>query len=190
MLRNSLYSHLAPSTQLVSHTTSPELWTKKLSQLIKLDMMLIAKFISVSSSHSHMGLIFQLSLLLSHMLHSFMESKSLQHYCFLSIFLAIFPSLDLISFKNFVLELLCKCGVKQGDDHFADVHTRLMKKYKVVPQWWFHIILIVVLALSFIACEGFNKQLQLPRWGILLCCTLALFFTLPVGIIMATTNQE
>ncbi|KAL6313796.1 hypothetical protein AAG906_010215 [Vitis piasezkii] len=75
-------------------------------------------------------------------------------------------------------------------DQFGDVHTRLMKKnYEAVPQWWFHVILIVVLALSFIACEGFNKQLQLPWWGILLAFALALFFTLPIGIITATTNQ-
>ncbi|KAJ9672443.1 hypothetical protein PVL29_025881 [Vitis rotundifolia] len=89
-----------------------------------------------------------------------------------------------------IMQMWSKTTSVEGDDHFADVHTRLMKKYKVVPQWWFHIILIVVLALSLIACEGFNKQLQLPWWGILLSCALALFFTLPVGIIMATTNQQ
>ncbi|KAJ9672449.1 hypothetical protein PVL29_025887 [Vitis rotundifolia] len=76
-------------------------------------------------------------------------------------------------------------------EKFGDVHTRLMKKnYKVVPQWWFYSILIVVLGLSLLACEGFDKQLQLPWWGILLCCALAFFFTLPIGIITATTNQQ
>ncbi|CBI39772.3 unnamed protein product, partial [Vitis vinifera] len=75
-------------------------------------------------------------------------------------------------------------------EKFGDVHTRLMKKnYKIVPQWWFYLILIVVLGLSLLACEGFDKQLQLPWWGILLCCALAFFFTLPIGIITATTNQ-
>ncbi|KDO59176.1 hypothetical protein CISIN_1g037647mg [Citrus sinensis] len=48
-------------------------------------------------------------------------------------------------------------------DKFADVHTRLMKKhYEAVPQWWFHIILVATVALSIYACEGFDKQLQLP----------------------------
>lgn len=75
-------------------------------------------------------------------------------------------------------------------DKFADVHTRLMKKhYEAVPQWWFHIILVATVALSIYACEGFDKQLQLPWWGILLACAIALFFTLPIGIIQATTNQ-
>ena len=75
-------------------------------------------------------------------------------------------------------------------DQTADIHTRIMKKnYDVVPQWWFHIILVSMVALSIYACEGFGKQLQLPWWGILMACAIALFFTLPVGIIQATTNM-
>ncbi|XP_077237616.1 oligopeptide transporter 1-like isoform X2 [Tasmannia lanceolata] len=75
-------------------------------------------------------------------------------------------------------------------DQEGDVHTRLMKKnYEGVPQWWFHLIFVVVFALSILTCEGFGKQIQLPSWGILLACALALVFTLPIGIITATTNQ-
>ena len=74
-------------------------------------------------------------------------------------------------------------------DQLGDVHTRLMKKnYKEVPQWWFYTVLIIMVALALYACEGFDKQLQLPWWGILLACGIALFFTLPIGIIQATTN--
>ncbi|CAI0378722.1 unnamed protein product [Linum tenue] len=76
-------------------------------------------------------------------------------------------------------------------DQYTDVHTRLMKKnYEAVPQWWFMTILAISLALAFVAVEGFNKQLQLPWWGLLLACGIALFFTLPIGIIQATTNQQ
>lgn len=76
-------------------------------------------------------------------------------------------------------------------DHNADIHTRIMKKnYDVVPQWWFHIILVSMVALSIYACEGFGGQLQLPWWGILMACGIALFFTLPIGIIQATTNTQ
>ena len=70
-----------------------------------------------------------------------------------------------------------------------DVHTRLMRKYKQVPEWWFICILIANIALTIFACEYYIKQLQLPWWGVLLACTLAIFFTLPIGIITATTNQ-
>ncbi|XP_075487952.1 oligopeptide transporter 1-like [Primulina tabacum] len=72
----------------------------------------------------------------------------------------------------------------------VDVHTRLMKKYDQVPNWWFYAILVAVFGLSLYACEGFDKQLQLPWWGLIMACVMAFFFTLPVGIIQATTNQQ
>lgn len=74
-------------------------------------------------------------------------------------------------------------------NQLGDVHTRLMKKnYEEVPQWWFIVILAITIVLALFAIEGFDKQLQLPWWGLLLACFLSLFFTLPVGIIQATTN--
>ncbi|PKA47523.1 Oligopeptide transporter 5 [Apostasia shenzhenica] len=71
-----------------------------------------------------------------------------------------------------------------------DVHTRLMKNYEAVPQWWFYALLVIIIPLSIFTCVGFGGQLQLPWWGTLLACALALFFTLPIGVITATTNQQ
>lgn len=65
----------------------------------------------------------------------------------------------------------------------------MKKNYDPVPQWWFYSILIIVVGLSLLACEGFGRQLQLPYWGVLLAVSLALVFTLPIGVITATTNQ-
>ena len=70
-----------------------------------------------------------------------------------------------------------------------DVHTRLMSKYKQVPEWWFTCILLVNIAATIFICQYYNDQLQLQWWGVLLACGLAFFFTLPLGIIKATTNQ-
>ncbi|KAG2680728.1 hypothetical protein I3843_11G112200 [Carya illinoinensis] len=70
-----------------------------------------------------------------------------------------------------------------------DIHTKLMRKYKQVPEWWFVVILIGNIALTIFACEYYNEQLQLPWWGVLLACGIAIVFTLPIGIITAITNQ-
>lgn len=38
-------------------------------------------------------------------------------------------------------------------------------------------------------CLSILQCLQLPWWGVMLACAIAFFFTLPIGIIAATTNQ-
>ncbi|CAN6480655.1 unnamed protein product [Victoria cruziana] len=70
-----------------------------------------------------------------------------------------------------------------------DIHTGLMRKYKQAPEWWFIVILLINVGVTIFACEYYKDQLQLPWWGVLLACTVAIFFTLPIGIITATTNQ-
>lgn len=70
-----------------------------------------------------------------------------------------------------------------------DIHTKLMQKYNQVPEWWFIVILVANIALTIFSCEYYNDQLQLPWWGVLLACAIAIFFTLPIGIITAITNQ-
>ncbi|XP_060961180.1 oligopeptide transporter 7-like [Cannabis sativa] len=71
----------------------------------------------------------------------------------------------------------------------VDVHTRLMRKYKQVPEWWFMCILFANIAATIYICQYYNDQLQLKWWGVLLACGIAFFFTLPIGVIKATTNQ-
>ncbi|KAK3022785.1 hypothetical protein RJ639_046887 [Escallonia herrerae] len=76
-----------------------------------------------------------------------------------------------------------------GEGRKPDIHTRLMKAYKQVPMWWFLVILVVNIVVIIFACEYYNDSLQLPWWGVLLACAIAISFTLPIGIIVATTNQ-
>ncbi|KAJ7564971.1 hypothetical protein O6H91_02G042200 [Diphasiastrum complanatum] len=70
-----------------------------------------------------------------------------------------------------------------------DVHTRLMKMYADIPQWWFLALTVATIAVTIATVEGWKHQLQLPWWGVLLACALASAFTLPIGVITATTNQ-
>ncbi|XP_010029956.1 oligopeptide transporter 4 [Eucalyptus grandis] len=71
----------------------------------------------------------------------------------------------------------------------ADIHTKLMRRYKDIPSWWFHLLLIVSLVVSLALCIFLNDQVQMPWWGILFGSALAFVFTLPISIITATTNQ-
>ncbi|CAN1835229.1 Oligopeptide transporter 5 [Linum perenne] len=88
-------------------------------------------------------------------------------------------------------QLWKKTTAASKDQQQTDVHTRLMKKnYESVPQWWFLAIAAVSFALSLFTIEGFGKQLQLPWWALVLACAISLVFTLPIGIVQATTNQQ
>ncbi|KAK3414078.1 hypothetical protein EUGRSUZ_I02586 [Eucalyptus grandis] len=71
----------------------------------------------------------------------------------------------------------------------ADIHTKLMRRYKDIPSWWFHLLLVVILVVSLLLCILMNDQVQLPWWGLLFASALAFVFTLPISIITATTNQ-
>lgn len=70
-----------------------------------------------------------------------------------------------------------------------DIHTKLMKKYKDIPSWWFHILLMVTMGIALVLCIFFKDEVQMPFWALLLAALLAFSFTLPVSIITATTNQ-
>ncbi|KAL2893034.1 Oligopeptide transporter 2 [Bienertia sinuspersici] len=70
-----------------------------------------------------------------------------------------------------------------------DIHTRLMKKYKDIPNWWFYILLVASFALSLVLCIFMKDQIQMPWWALIFAAGLALLFTLPVSVITATTNQ-
>ncbi|KAL2903094.1 Oligopeptide transporter 7 [Bienertia sinuspersici] len=47
----------------------------------------------------------------------------------------------------------------------VDIHSKLMRRYKEVPEWWFWVILVVNIAASIFACEYYKEQLQLPWWA-------------------------
>ncbi|CAL9021526.1 unnamed protein product [Prunus brigantina] len=70
-----------------------------------------------------------------------------------------------------------------------DIHTRLMRRYKDIPSWWFYMLLIITVAVSLVLCIVLNDQVQMPWWGLLLAAAMAFAFTLPISIITATTNQ-
>ncbi|KAB5541182.1 hypothetical protein DKX38_014156 [Salix brachista] len=70
-----------------------------------------------------------------------------------------------------------------------DIHTRLMKRYKDIPSWWFYLLLGVTLTVALALCIFLNDQVQMPWWGLIFASAMAFAFTLPISIITATTNQ-
>ncbi|KAG0298745.1 hypothetical protein BGZ96_007620 [Linnemannia gamsii] len=70
-------------------------------------------------------------------------------------------------------------------DH--DIHSRMMMKYKEVPQWWYATLFMVSLAMSIFCVEKWH---YLPWYYLLVSLAIAFIFALPVGIVQAVTNQQ
>ncbi|CAI0440250.1 unnamed protein product [Linum tenue] len=70
-----------------------------------------------------------------------------------------------------------------------DIHAKLMKAYKPVPEYWFMILLIGSVVLSLLMSFIWKADVQLPWWGMIFAFALAFIVTLPIGVIQATTNQ-
>ncbi|KAF9977570.1 hypothetical protein BGZ65_007339 [Modicella reniformis] len=68
-----------------------------------------------------------------------------------------------------------------------DIHSRLMRVYPEVPDWWYLSLFAASVALSLVTCIVWD---YMPWWAVLLALAIAIFFVLPVGIVQAVTNQQ
>ncbi|KXJ86276.1 OPT oligopeptide transporter protein-domain-containing protein [Microdochium bolleyi] len=71
---------------------------------------------------------------------------------------------------------------------YQDVHSRLMAKYKEVPDWWYAIVLISSIALGCAGIAGWDTDTTpgVVFFGLALCVV----FVVPTGIIKAMTGVE
>lgn len=112
-------------------------------------------------------------------------------------FLCFLGNVDIHSLSLFPANFLCfplsRDIMRQSREAMTnmklDIHARLMKSYKQVPQWWFLILLVGSIAVSLLMSFIWKEDVQLPWWGMLFAFGLAWIVTLPIGVIQATTNQ-
>ncbi|KAJ5946528.1 Tetrapeptide transporter OPT1/isp4 [Penicillium verhagenii] len=70
-----------------------------------------------------------------------------------------------------------------------DVHRRLMRAYKEVPDWWYGLLTVIVLGLGILTIKKWDTEL--PVWGfIVVCFGMAVLLIVPEGILQGTTNQR
>ncbi|TVY39988.1 Sexual differentiation process protein [Lachnellula subtilissima] len=69
-----------------------------------------------------------------------------------------------------------------------DVHRRLMRKYREVPEWWYIAIFIVMFAVSIVVVQVWDTGL--PVWALILAYMLPIIFMIPIGIVQAVTNFQ
>jgi OPT family small oligopeptide transporter len=74
------------------------------------------------------------------------------------------------------------------DKNDLDVHNRLMKAYKEVPEWWYMICLAIAIA---VGCAGIAAwPTNTTPWVVFYGIALCLLFVIPIGIICAMTGVQ
>ncbi|KAI1333731.1 OPT oligopeptide transporter protein-domain-containing protein [Xylariaceae sp. FL0016] len=82
-------------------------------------------------------------------------------------------------------------GLRYGKGNYegaSDVHSRLMSKYKEVPDWWFLIILVGAIIISVIFLQIY--PLDTPVWLVFLMIGINLVFAVPLSFLSATTGTN
>ncbi|KAL7278032.1 small oligopeptide transporter [Trametes coccinea BRFM310] len=69
-----------------------------------------------------------------------------------------------------------------------DIHARLMSRYPQVPEWWYAVVFVVMFVFALVSIEAWHTQM--PVWALILALIIAFFYTVPVGMIQAITNQQ
>lgn len=82
-------------------------------------------------------------------------------------------------------------GLRHGKGNYEgamDVHSRLMSKYKEVPDWWFLLILLGALVVSIVFLQIY--PLNTPVWVTFLMIGINLVFAVPLSFLSATTGTN
>lgn len=77
---------------------------------------------------------------------------------------------------------------KASSGELDDIHMKLMRKYKLVPTWWYLALGIVMVAFAFTSALAFPTGMA--WYSVILSLVIAATWTIPIGIIQALTNIQ
>lgn len=112
---------------------------------------------------------------------------------YLSATFAISYGLSFAGITSTIMHAICFHGkliwdhmrnIKRAEDE--DVHARLMRQYRDVPQWWYLIVFVIFFGMSVATIRAWPTEM--PVFTLIIALLIAFFFLLPVGIIYALTN--
>ncbi|GJJ75281.1 hypothetical protein EMPS_07639 [Entomortierella parvispora] len=103
--------------------------------------------------------------------------------------------LSFVALAGCVSQIICFQGPQiwkawksaiSGDEE--DIHTKMMRVYPEVPQWWYGLFYLIMVALAIVTCECYG--LELPWWALLISLAIGWVMTLPIGAMQAITGFQ
>ncbi|KAI0011908.1 OPT superfamily oligopeptide transporter [Xylariaceae sp. FL0662B] len=80
-----------------------------------------------------------------------------------------------------------KAAFRRQTDGEEDIHGKLMRAYKGVPEWWYGLIFAAIFGISVAFLYVYDTQL--PWWGLIISILINLVLLIPIGLMKAMTNM-
>ncbi|KAH3671463.1 hypothetical protein WICMUC_004595 [Wickerhamomyces mucosus] len=97
-----------------------------------------------------------------------------------------------------VIAIFVHTGLYHGKDIYKklkdskhggeDIHVRLYRNYKEVPDWWYGVLFVIMLGLSFAVVCGWDTGF--PAWGLVVAILISVVNFVPQGLLECITNQH
>ena len=71
-------------------------------------------------------------------------------------------------------------------DEYQDSHSRMMRRYPEVPDWWFLGTLVISIVLGIAACAAWDTHV--PWWSIICVAAMTTVLVIPTTIMLAVAN--
>ncbi|ONH70112.1 Oligopeptide transporter 2 [Cyberlindnera fabianii] len=72
---------------------------------------------------------------------------------------------------------------------FNDAHSKMMMKYKEVPDWYYLVILVISFVLGVICVEVYPDS-KTPVWGLVFVIVINAVFLIPFSVLLAVTGAQ
>jgi len=114
--------------------------------------------------------------------------NGIQYGFFFAMYTALIVHVALYYHKELSAGFRSMLQSATGRENFTDLHNRLMKPYKEVPEWWYLLILLFSLATGI----AFNVHYETgyPVWALFAALAMSALFVIPSGMVYAVTNTE
>ena len=150
--------------------------------------------ISDSDAYDNTGAVYNVSRILTP--EFTLDLAAYQSYSplFLSTTFALLYGLSFAAISSVIFHTLLFNGpeiyarLKSSTADEEDIHNRMMRKYPDAPNWWYMVILVVMIGISLATALAYDTHLS--WWAFLIAIAIACAWSVPIGMIQAITNIQ
>jgi OPT family small oligopeptide transporter len=115
------------------------------------------------------------------------SSFSINYLCSFMNIAAVFSHV-MLWYGSSIWKQMKKAFGSLKDEHYTDIHNRLMQAYRDIPDWIYAAWFLFFLVVQLLVCTF--TPFRMPIWATLFAVFLGGSLTIPIGIIQAVTGSQ